>query len=89
MAVQVRRGDLLKLENTGRQEVEMMQKFQPGTPDYQKHENAATEIKAKMEAGKEQYEREITLRQAETMATLYKEVQAYAGWVAKKRGSPT
>ncbi len=39
-----------------------------------------------MEAGKEQYEREITLRQAETMATLYKEVQAYAGWVAKQRG---
>ncbi len=86
MAVQVRRGDLLKLENTGRQEVEMMQKFQPGTPDYQKHEDKATEIKAKMEAGKEQYEREITLRQADTMATLYKEVQAYAGWVAKQRG---
>ena len=39
-----------------------------------------------MEAGKEQAEREITLRQAETMATLYKEIQAYAKWVAQQRG---
>ena len=66
-----------------------MQKFQPGSADYRKHEDKATEIKAKMEAGKEQYGREITLRQADTMATLYKEVQAYAGWVAKYEGSPT
>jgi Skp family chaperone for outer membrane proteins len=85
-AIQVRRGELMKLENDGRQEVELMQKFQPGSADYRKHEDKATEIKAKMEAGKEQYEREITLRQADTMATLYKEVQAYAGWVAKQRG---
>ncbi len=85
-AIQVRKGELMKLENEGRQEVEMMQKLQPGSADYRKHENKATEIKAKMEAGKEQAEREITLRQAETMATLYKEVQAYAEWVAKQRG---
>lgn len=85
-AIQVRKGELMKLENEGRQEVELMQKFQPGSPDYRKHEDRATEIKAKMEASKEQAEREITLRQAETMATLYREVQSYAKWVAQKRG---
>ena len=75
----------MKLETEGRQVAEQMQKFQPGSKDYRDHENKITEIRAKMEAGKEQAEREITLRQAETMATLYKEVQAYAQWVAKQR----
>ncbi len=85
-AMQVRKGELMKLDDQGRQEIEMMQKFQPGSPDYRKHEDRATELKAKIEALKEQAEREITLRNAETMATLYREVQLYAGWVARKRG---
>ena len=63
-----------------------MKKLNPGSEDYRKHENRITELKAKMEASKEQAEREITLRQAETMATLYKEIQAYAKWVAQHRG---
>ena len=75
----------MKFESEGRQFAEHMQKLQPGSKDYRDHENKITEIRAKMEAGKEQAEREITLRQAETMATLYKEVQAYAQWVAKQR----
>jgi Skp family chaperone for outer membrane proteins len=85
-AFQIRKGDLMKLDNEARQEVEMMQKMQPGTDDYRKHENKITELKAKMEAGREQAEREMTLRQAETMATLYKEIQVYAQWVAQRRG---
>lgn len=85
-AMQVRKGELMKLDDQGRQEIEMMQKFQPGSTDYRKHEDRATELKAKIEALKEQAEREITLRNAETMATLYREVQLYAGWVARKRG---
>lgn len=83
--IQIRKGDLMKLENEGRQIVEQMQKFQQGSKDYRDFESKATEIRVKMEAGKEQAEREITLRQAETMATLYKEVAAYAQWVAKQR----
>ena len=69
----------MKIESEGRQVVEMMQKFQPGSEGLpQAREPDHRDLKAKMEAGKEQAEREITLRQAETMATLYKEVQAYA-----------
>jgi Skp family chaperone for outer membrane proteins len=82
---QIRKGELMKLDNEARQEVEMLQKLQPGTDGYRKSENKITELKAKMEAGREQAEREMTLRQAETMATLYKEISAYAQWVAKQR----
>jgi Skp family chaperone for outer membrane proteins len=82
---QIRKGELMKIDNEARQEVEMLQKLQPGTDDYRRRENKVTELKAKMEAGREQAEREMTLRQAETMATLYKDIQAYAQWVAKQR----
>jgi outer membrane protein len=85
-AIQVRKGELMKYDDEARSVIEMMKKLNPGSEDYRKHENRLTELKAKMEASKEQAEREITLRQAETMATLYKEIQAYAKWVAQHRG---
>ena len=84
--VQIRKGELMKYDEEARGEAELMRKFQPGTPDYRKHEDRITELKAKMEAGREQFQREMELRNAETMAILYKEVGAYAGWVAKQRG---
>jgi outer membrane protein len=82
----VKKGELMKYDQEAQQVVEMMKKLNPTSEDYHKQENKLTELKAKMEASKEQAEREITLRQAETMATLYKEVQAYAKWVAQRRG---
>lgn len=85
-AIQVRKGELMKYEEEARSVFEMMKKLNPTSEDYHKHENRLTELKAKAEASKESAEREITLRQAETMATLYKEVQAYSKWVAQKRG---
>ncbi len=83
--IQIRKGELMKYDDEGRQEMELMRKFQPGSADYRKHEDKLTELKAKIEAGREQAQRELELRQAETMAILYQEVQAYAGWVAKQR----
>lgn len=85
-AIQVKKGELMKYDDEARSVVEMMKKLQPTSDDYHKHENKLTELKARMEASKESAERDITLRQAETMATLYKEVQAYAKWVAQHRG---
>jgi outer membrane protein len=84
--IQVRKAELMKYDDEARSVYEMMKKLNPSSEDYRKHESRLTELKAKMEAGKEQAEREITLRQAETMATLYKEVQTYAKWVAQNRG---
>ena len=82
----VRRGELQKIDSEARQVAEMMQKLTPGTEDYRKHENRLTELRAKMDAGKEQAEREFSLRQAEIMATLYKEIQAMVARVAQWRG---
>jgi Skp family chaperone for outer membrane proteins len=84
--IQVRKGELMKFDEEARQEADMARKFQPGSPDYRKHEDRITELRAKIEAGREQYQRELELRQAETMAILYQEVEAYSGWVAKQRG---
>jgi outer membrane protein len=81
-AMKLRRAELMKIESDARQEAEMMQKLTPGTEDYRKRENRITQLKAQMEAGREQAEREFTLKQAETMATLYKEVQAMVARVA-------
>ena len=67
------------------QEAEMMQKFNPGSEDYKKHETRVTELKARHEAGREQAEREFALRQAESMATLYKEIQAMVARIAQWR----
>ena len=85
-AIQVRKGELMKYEDQARSAYEYMKKLNPSSEDYRKQENLLTELKAKMEASKEQAEREITLRQAETMATIYKEIQAYAKAVAQHRG---
>jgi Skp family chaperone for outer membrane proteins len=85
-AMLVRRGELQKIDSEARQVVEMMQKLTQGTQDYRKQENRLTELQAKLEAGKQQAEREFSLRQAETMATLYKEIQAMVARVAKWRG---
>jgi Skp family chaperone for outer membrane proteins len=85
-AVNVRRGELMKIESVARQEMEMMQKLAPGTADYKKREDHITELKAKMEAGREQAQREFTSREAEMMATIYKEIQGMTARVARWHG---
>ena len=84
-AVNVRRGELMKLETEYRQEGEMLQKFTPGSGDYKKLEDRMTVLKAQVEAGQEQAQREFTLRQAESLATIYKEIQGVTVRVANWR----
>jgi outer membrane protein len=82
-AMLARKNELMKLMSEAQAEAEMMNKFTPNSEDYKKHEGRVTELKAKHEAGRESAEREFALRQAESMATLYKEVQAMVARVAK------
>jgi outer membrane protein len=84
-AMLTRKNALMKIMSEAQSEAEMLAKLAPGTEDYKKHENKVTELKAKHEAGREQAEREFTQRQAEMMATLYKEVQTMVSRVAKWR----
>ena len=69
----------MKIESEARQEMEMMQKLQPGTADYKKREDHITMLKAQMEAGRESAQREFTMREAEMMGTIYKEIQRNDG----------
>jgi Skp family chaperone for outer membrane proteins len=84
-AAMSKKNELIKIQNEAQQVGEMLAKLTPGTDDFKKHENKVTELKARYEAGREQAEREFAAREAEAMATLYKEIQTMVGRVAKWR----
>jgi Skp family chaperone for outer membrane proteins len=77
---------LMKLANEGKQEQEKHQRFAQGSPDQKKSEDRITQLKAQIEALRENSEREFTQKEAETMATIYNEIAAMSRSVAKKRG---
>src|SRR5208337_4084768 len=82
-AALARKAELQKIQVEAGQEAEILAKLTPGTEDFKKHENKVTELKARFEAGREQAERDFAGREAEAMATLYKEVQAMVARVAQ------
>jgi Skp family chaperone for outer membrane proteins len=84
-AAMSKKNDLMKIQAEAQQEAEMLAKLTPGTDDFKKHENKVTELKARYEAGREQAERDFAAREAEAMATLYKEIQAMVARVAQWR----
>jgi Skp family chaperone for outer membrane proteins len=84
-AMLARKNDLMKIMSEAQLEAELMNKFTPGSEDYKRHENKVTELKAKHEAGRESTEREFSQRQAESMASLYKEIQAMVARIAQRR----
>jgi len=80
-----RHNDLMKIATEAKQQQELLQRLGPGTPDAKKCEDKITQLKAQFEAGRENAEREFTQKEAETMATIYNEIQAMAKRVAKQR----
>ena len=84
-ALMARKNELMRIMAEAQEEAQMLSKLAPGTEDYKKHENRVTELKARHEAGREQAEREFAQRQAEAMATLYKEIQEMVKKVAQWR----
>jgi outer membrane protein len=85
-AALAKQNDLMKLSTQAQQKAEMLQKMTPGSPDAKKIEDEITSYKAQMEAGREQAQRDFSLRESEMMATLYKEIQDWVGAIAKHRG---
>ncbi len=81
-ALLARKNELMKLMSEAQEEAQMLTKLTPGTDDFKKHEDRVTELKARHEAGREQAQREFALREAENVATIYKEVQAMVARVA-------
>src|SRR5262249_51007370 len=85
-AVLARQKDLMGVMTQMKAESDELGKLRPGSEDYKKREAKITELKAKGEAGRETAEREFALREAEMMATLYKEIQTMVARVAQHRG---
>jgi Skp family chaperone for outer membrane proteins len=84
-ALLARKNELMRIMAEAQEEAQMLSKLAPGTDDYKKHENRVTELKARHEAGREQAEREFAQRQAEAMATLYREIQEMVAKIAQWR----
>lgn len=84
-SVLAKKNELIKLGTQMQQQAEQMQKLVPGTPDYKKFEDQITFLKAQMDAKKEQAQREFEMKEAESLATLYKEIQDMATRVAQWR----
>lgn len=80
-----RHNDLMKIATEAKQQTELLGRMGPGTPDAKRCEDKITQLKAQFEAGRENAEREFTQKEAETMATIYNEIQRYAKWVAQKK----
>jgi Skp family chaperone for outer membrane proteins len=85
-AVMAKKGELVKFQSEAEQEASMLAKLTPGSLDFKKHEDRITQLKAQHEASREQYEREFTMREAEMLATLYKEIQSMVGRIAQYKG---
>jgi outer membrane protein len=85
-AVLAKKNELMKFMAEAQQESETLAKLTPGSVDFKKHEDRISELKAKHEASREQYEREFTLREAEMLGTLYKEIQSMVSRIAQFRG---
>ena len=84
--VMLRYGELSKLANEGKLEQEKLGNIKPGTADAQKCEQRMVQLKAQIEAGRQNAEREFTQKETETMTSIYNEVADMTARVAQKHG---
>jgi outer membrane protein len=85
-AVMAKKGELTRVQAEAEQEAQKLAKMTPGSLDFKKIEDHITQLKAQFEAMREQCEREFTLKEAEMLATLYKEIQSMVSRVAQFKG---
>ena len=85
-AAMAKHAELAKLQSEGQEEAQKLTKLTQGSVDAKKIEDRLTELKAKLEAGREQAQREFALKESEMMATLCKEVQDMVKAIAAWRG---
>ncbi|GAC1468854.1 MAG: hypothetical protein NVSMB9_11960 [Isosphaeraceae bacterium] len=85
-AALAKHNELMKLQTEGQEVAAQLSKFTPNSVDAKKSEDRISQLKAQLEAGREQAQREFALRESEMLATLYKEVQAMVAAMAKYRG---
>ena len=84
--VKVRYDELTKLANEGKQEQQKLEHFVAGSADARRCEERMVQVKAAMEAARQNAEREFTQKETETMTAIYNEVVEMAKGVAQQRG---
>jgi outer membrane protein len=85
-AAKAKHGELMKIKAEAQSEAEKLPKLTPNSVDAKKVEDRLTALKAQFEAGRESAEREFALRQAEMLATMYREVQDMVRRIAEYKG---
>ncbi len=83
--VKIRYAELTKLANEGKQAQDEMEKMSPSSPDVKKYQNKMVQIKAQMEASRENAKREFEQKETETMVGIYNEVADMAKAIANRR----
>jgi outer membrane protein len=85
-AAEAKRNELMKFQVEAQEESQKLAKMTPNSIDAKKIEDHLTQLKAQLEAGREQAQRDFSLRESEMLATLYKEVQSMVAAVARYKG---
>lgn len=85
-AAMVKYNEMQKLQTEGQEEAQKLAKMTPNSVDAKNIENRLTQIKAQMEAGREQAQRDFALRESEMLASWYAEVQVMVARLAQHRG---
>jgi outer membrane protein len=75
--------ELMKFQTEAQEEAQKLSKLTPNSVDAKKCEDRMTQLKAQLEAGREQAQRDFALRESEMLATLYKEVQEMVSLIAQ------
>ncbi|MCA1685965.1 MAG: OmpH family outer membrane protein [Planctomycetia bacterium] len=84
-AAMAKHNELMKFQTEGQEEAQKLSKLTPSSLDAKKAEDRITQLKAQLEAGREQAQRDFALRESEMLATLYKEVQEMVALIAKHK----
>jgi Skp family chaperone for outer membrane proteins len=81
-----KQAELGQIMNDAKSTAEKMSQMKPGTPDYQQLSNKVTEMKARIEATREQVQQEFTLKESEALAGIYNDIRLMTAAVARKKG---
>lgn len=84
-SVKAKEAEMMGLMQQIQKETEALARLAPGGIDFKKGENKITELKAKGEADRENAQRDFTIKEAEMMATVYKEIQTMVAAVARQK----
>jgi Skp family chaperone for outer membrane proteins len=84
-----KRAQLSAIAAEGKQIMKEMESFEPGSKDFKDRGAKITEIKAKLEANKQNAEMEGQIKQVEILAVFHKEMKAMTEAVARMKGVTT